>query len=909
MSVFQPPKWTPERRQARCAPAARAALLACLCLSACVMVGGAGAAELHAAAPATEDPNGEWRLRGQWSVFANADDVRAIARDGDAVWVASSGGGVTRWGVDGGLEAQLLAPTDGLPCNDVRDVLLWRGTWFFATCDGLAAWLPEQRRMAAVTVSLPSPSLTALAVDAEDRLWVAAEPVWDPVLRLPGREEPGGWHGGGLAVTEDGASFVSYGLQDGLPSLDVRDVSAWRDQLWIATRPYERWREPGEDPDGNLVPGRWEASGGGVARHDGVRFLPMGADQSSELSDDARMLAAGEDVLWLATGGRGLAVWDGAGWHGLRDCGNESRCIQDDYVTAVAVGGDGAVWVATERFNGQGTGVAVLDPRGTPTDAEDDAWFVLRGASAPPGDLVHAILPDSDATVWFGAAARDPEGLLHGRGLSRLLEDRQSLVVRRHIDHGGAPPGNDLTAVLPDPRDGTLWVGTARDGLGERSPDGTWRHHSHASTAGRLGSDSIADLAFGPDGSLWVATRQVTYDAKAHRWTDGGLSRMREGEWQRFTTEDGLPSDHISALAVDTAGTLWVGSGATDRGPKEHAYRGAGLAALDATTGRWTRTYTHPALRSNNITDLAVRDGQLFVATAYFFYVDPRPGGVRMTTGGGLSILDIASGVWRGYDAESGLSPALRGRDGRPLLDLRAVLPMADGGAWVGGLAYPEGRFDPERLPGGLLEGVERGGRGAPRSERHGGDHGAGGGCGRPAVGRDRRRRRAGSGAGRHVAARGPRGWRAGPPRCRGPAACGRRPVVGHPGRRPGPAAPARHGAAHGPARAPPDAVASRGHARSRGPGVGGPGVATWAADLPARGQARVRADVALPRRRLRRADGKSSRRAATAEAPRLLLRRARVCGLRRHSHVLDAVRGQYAEGPSALPGPGTAGI
>jgi ligand-binding sensor domain-containing protein len=655
----------------------------------------------------SEGPSSEWRLRGRWEVHANADDIRALARDGDSLWATSVGGGVMRWTVDGQLEAQYLAPRDGLPCNDVRDVLLWRGTWFFATCDGLAAWQPASGRMATVTVALPSPSLTALAVDAQDRLWVASEPVWDNALRLPGREVPGGWHGGGLAVTEDGEHFVSYGLADGLPSLDIRDVTMWRDQMWVATRPYQRWREPGQDPDGNPVPGAWEPSGGGVARLDGLRWLPMGADQSSELSDDARMLAAGEDVLWLATGGRGLAAWNGASWFGLRDCGNESRCIQDDYVTAVAVGPDGAVWVATERFNGQGTGVAVLDPRGTPTNADDDAWFVLRGESAPPGDLVHAILPDADATVWFGAAARDPQGLLHGRGLARLLGDRQSLVVRRHADQGGAPPGNDLTAVLPDAATGTLWVGTARDGLGERLPDGTWRHYNRASTDGLLGSDSIADLALGPDGALWVATRQITYDAKANRWVDGGLSRYHDGRWQRFTTEDGLPSDHLSALALDPNGTLWVGTGATDRGPKEHAYRGMGLAALDAVTGRWARTYTHPDLRSNNVTDLAVQDGKLFVATAYFFFVDPRPGGVRMTTGGGLSVLDIASGTWRGFDAESGLSPALRGRDGRPLLDLRAVLPVDGGGAWVGGLAYPDGRFDPEVEPGGVIEAVE----------------------------------------------------------------------------------------------------------------------------------------------------------------------------------------------------------
>jgi len=665
---------------------------------------------LAAASAAAAPTGGDWHLTGLWYTFANADDVRALALDGDALWAASASGGVARWSADGASVRRYLAPQHGLPCNDVRAVIQWRGRWWFGTCAGLAMYNPARDRMEAVSAPLPGGSVTAMAVDDGDRLWVATEQWWDPELTLAGKAEPGGWSGGGVSFTADGTAWTTMGLSQGLPSVNVRDVLAWNGTVWLATEPYRRWRVPEDDPDGGKQQGSFESVGGGVAQRDGSAWRVHDSNANSRLSDNARVLAASRDALWVGTGGRGVSVFHGGVWSSLRDCGNANRCIQDDYVTALAVGGDGAVWVGTSRFNGRGTGLNILDHRGTPGDPDDDAWGVLRAIDGLPAELVHAILPvGADATVWLGVADLDPQGLMHGRGLMHLQNDRRTMAHRSSADAGtGAPAGNDITAVRRNPASGELWVGTAGSGVSVRGTDGAWRAYTRSGTGGGLASDDVADMAIEPGGVVWVATRQTTFDGVLGRWSDGGLSRYEDGRWTTLSgTESGLPSNHLSALALDGRGKLWVGTGATDRGPKEHAFRGWGLAVIDTAGVRWERTFTFPTLTSNNITALAVTDNLLWVGTSYFFYVDPRPGGAQVQTGGGVSVLNLDSGQWSKITADQGLTVALRGRglgSSQKLVDVRSVYPHPGGALWVGGMAYPEGAFVPGIQPDGVVD-------------------------------------------------------------------------------------------------------------------------------------------------------------------------------------------------------------
>lgn len=647
------------------------------------------------------------RLAGSWETVANGDDVTALARADDGrMWAGTASGGVVLW--EGSrVVAQYLGPQDGLPCNDVRDIVRWRGVWWFATCKGLAAYDPARDRMEFVPADLASENLTALAVDGQDRLWVGTGEWWDPAVSTPGAPVTGGWRPGGLSVTTDGRTWAEPGDPASWPSRNVADLAVWHGAVWVAAMPHQAWVPSTNE---GTSPGRWDGVGGGVGRFEADHWTVSGPETVGALAAAVTSAAAGTDAVWFGTAGRGLISHDGVRWTGYRDCGDPVRCIPDDYVADVAVGPDGAVWVGTRRFNGRGTGLALLDTRGTAANPDDDAWHAYLRTDGLAGDLVSAILPgETDADTWLGTSDLDPADHRHGRGLVHLLDDRQTMEVHTTIDQpGGALPDNLVTATAWDPAAGRLWVGTDGGGLAEWRPADGWRTHTRASTSGGLGSNSIADVAVAPDGTVWVATREATVDAQGRGWSDGGLSRFDGTGWRVFTTADGLPSNHLSAVALDGRGKVWAGTGATRFGPKELRYRGNGVAVLDAATGRWERTFTFPALTSNNVSAIAVRGAEVWVSTAYFFYVDPRPGGAQFHTGGGLSVYDLDAGRWRTYTEEDGLTPSFQQRglgSGKPLLDLRAILLTAAGGVLAGGGGYPDARFvDGVALDGTLDE-------------------------------------------------------------------------------------------------------------------------------------------------------------------------------------------------------------
>jgi hypothetical protein len=59
---------------------------------------------------------------------------------------------------------------------------------------------------------------------------------------------------------------------------------------------------------------------------------------------------------------------------------------------------------------------------------------------------------------------------------------------------------------------------------------------------------SIKDMVFDPEGNLWAAG------------PDGLVEIRSEGAQRRFTMKDGLPSDDLLSVGLDTDGAVWVGS-------------------------------------------------------------------------------------------------------------------------------------------------------------------------------------------------------------------------------------------------------------------------------------------------------------------------------------------------------------
>lgn len=193
-------------------------------------------------------------------------------------------------------------------------------------------------------------------------------------------------------------------------------------------------------------------------------------------------------------------------------------------------------------------------------------------APAPPGtwrsvangDRVLALLRE-DGGVW---SATD------GGGIVRW--DDGSAGYRQYLAPQDGLPDNRVRAVVRDGAGG-LWAGTGA-GLARFDPAADrWR--AVMPPADRFPSPSVTALAADSDGGLWVgfearwaAGARGDGAAEPGAFVGGGLARLgpategwgpvlraapRPGGGERFAP---LPSDNVTALAVDAAGRLWVGT-------------------------------------------------------------------------------------------------------------------------------------------------------------------------------------------------------------------------------------------------------------------------------------------------------------------------------------------------------------
>jgi photosystem II stability/assembly factor-like uncharacterized protein len=645
---------------------------------------------LPARIPPPSDASPDQALEGGWLSYANGDDIRALALDGNTLWAGTRAGGVIRWDLNdpsarqrpefieglrtGGHYIQYLHPQTGLACNDVRDVVAGEaGKVWFATCQGLNILSPDGTWQTFTAEStgggLPSNSITAIAVDPSGYIWVGADQGWNGTS----------FEGGGLARWE----WATGEWQTFTPPTSPAVVDVAVDhagKVWVATKPYTTWVPPTD-----REPGHWGRRGGGLAVWDGVNWQSYTSE--SDVADSITTLAVdGAGNVWVGTEGNGAFAFTDLGQVHFR---RSRDGLADGYIRAIGFGPAGTVWLATQKFNGHGTGVSVLDPGNSLSDTSDDTWRHYTVGDGLAADLVTAIAGRGDE-LWLGTS--DPDGSGHGISYFDTAGFHPPLLTRPTN-----LAGNQITAVAEAP-DGRLWVGTAHNGVSVLSADRrTWTWYSMENTDpdGQapwtgLRGNTISSIAFDSRGRAWIGARRTIYNVRLRSFEDGGLSLFdpSQNRWTIFTqqnTDDdgrepwrGLRSDEVSAVAVDWHDHIWVGSG------NLQSFTGSGISVLDtagtpnnSADDTWTHYDVFDRLPSNNITGIQVdRTRQLvWVASAPFW-----SNGVR--AGGGVGRFD--SSVWTRWDSDDGLVAAEN--------EIRSIALGPDGTVWAGGWTY-QGSF------------------------------------------------------------------------------------------------------------------------------------------------------------------------------------------------------------------------
>jgi ligand-binding sensor domain-containing protein/signal transduction histidine kinase len=613
-------------------------------------------------------------------------------RDG-IYWIGTNGGGVARFNPRGARPASAGAPavpareplfvayTLGPEQASNRVNVLFedrRGRLWAGADDGLYRLERTAEHDAFRRVELPLvPDDTSLrgigriAEDAEGSLWIAGglglvrllpdgrsvvyDLEFDRGRMVVSAVAFGGdgriWLGtrGGLAILtpEPAAAFVESGrIVRRVPSASAARADRGPVQ-WVtraAGLPDDHVTEILLTRDQGLA---WLGTVRGVGTFDGQRVRPFGPahgmpdDQITGLVQDA----AGN--IWMATvagatrlmpGGLvSYDVADGLGERGVRslfvDAGGRIVVITGFYTVNVLEGG---------RFR-------TIAPR-VPADAtctwmspclyldRDDRWWAVSETG----------LYAWSTAGMAAATARPPDG--HQTSRDGLPDDN---VFNMYVD-----------------RAKRVWVGTAQGGLAMRSPGRrtVWRAFSQPDGLPSPQRLSNRANAFAEDraGHLWIG------------FGEGGLVRWREGRFDAFGPEAGVPVGSITGLLVDGAGRLWVSS------------TQGGIGRLD-----------DPTVERPQFQVLTDRDGLASVNVRCL--ADDRHGRIYAGTSRGIDRLDPRTGAIRHFGVSEGLASdfvtaAARDAQGRLWFGTVGGLSLLDPGDGDGAAESPA-VTDAEALP------------------------------------------------------------------------------------------------------------------------------------------------------------------------------------------------------------------
>lgn len=329
-------------------------------------------------------------------------------------------------------------------------------------------------------------------------------------------------------------------------------------------------------------------------------------------------------------------------------------------------------------------------------------------AQGMPAFQVNGIAQDRAGYLWFATSD----------GLARF--DGHEWTVHRHEpDDPGSMPGNAVLALFID-RDDAVWVAIEGMGLARLGPGREGFEHFLGDGPEHFGGPYVFAIHQTPDGDLWVGT-----------FRDGLFRRAPDGTVRRYAAEDGsgLPGEVVLGLEVDAAGVLWV---ATERGVVRfdgERFQPSGSPLLDTAVvglirrdgddnlwfgrrggavrlspdGRWRQFPGDGAFPQMVTTGVDVGRGAHWLLTAQGVYVqagaDLRFGAFRdpvLARANLVAILkDREGSLWLGGNGGAWqLPPGWRrfsvfgaGELGGGLVNdmVRVIAPAADGGIWLGG--------------------------------------------------------------------------------------------------------------------------------------------------------------------------------------------------------------------------------
>lgn len=495
-----------------------------------------------------------------------------------------------------------------------------------------------------------------------------------------------GMHVWGIQENSDGQIFIA--TENGLSKLESSTNSFMHyqyDPSDPSTINDNELRVLYEDTDRNLWIG---TASGGLNRFDYAtetfeNFMHDPTDARS--ISDSRINAIFQDVagvLWIGTA-NGLNVWNTESRDFDRHFSNASDrySLSHNNVSSIFQDRGGVLWVGTyigvnhwnqhnramSHYRHDAEDAQSLSENTIMSFAEDrseDIWIATYGGGVNvlnrstdqmrqirniPGDntslssdRVMSLYSDHEGVLWAGTRAS---------GLNRYNGETKTFTRFRHDADDPDSISSDGITFIIESSDDVLWIATFGGGLNAFDREsGQFTHYkNNPDNPNTLSNDRVMTLFEDSAGDIWIGTY------------GGGLNRLERasGRITSYRSDpdrpDGLSGDEIYMIEEDTWGDLWIGA------------KGRGL-------NRWRRADREAGIES--FLRFNTRDG-LPSSTIYSGVWD-QAGFLWLSTGQGLSRLDIGTLEFKNYDTSHGLQD--------DEFNLSAGFGSADGQLFFGGV-------------------------------------------------------------------------------------------------------------------------------------------------------------------------------------------------------------------------------